>query len=142
MAVSGAGEENVPDVIAFKQPSGPALAFEVKAVTATRWTVYAFKEKNGERKEGQILKCLRYIDEMYPAAMEKRAACAIKFLMGERRKSPWVVKWVPFPSDQDFSKVENITIDVADVSDFPELTVSSRSKRSRRLIRRRLKGKR
>jgi len=142
MAVSGAGEESIPDVIAFKQPSGPALAFEVKAVTAQRWTVYAYKEKDGQKKEGQILKCLRFIDEMYPETMERKAGVAIKFLLGERRKSPWVIKWVPFPSDRDFSKVENITVDVADVSGFPELTASSRSKRSRRLVRRRLKGKR
>jgi len=137
MAVSGAGEESVPDVIAFKQPNGPALAFEVKAVTASRWTVYAFKEKDGERKEGQILKCLRYVDEMYPKTMEKRAGVAIKFLLGERRKSPWVVKWVPFPQNRDFTMVQDISVDVSDKSDFPQLTDPTRSKRARRLVRKR-----
>jgi len=132
---SGAGKENLPDVMAFKQPNGPALAFEVKAVSTTRWTVYAWKEKNGEKEPSQIIKCIQFLREMYPSDMEKHATVAVKFLLGERRKSPWIIKFVP--NHEDLTQVEDVVVDISDPSDFPELTASTRSKRARRLIRKR-----
>lgn len=135
MAASGAGKGPIPDVVAFHNPTGPALAFEVKAVNARRWMVYAWKEKCSKREPSQILKCLRYLRGMYPPDVEKHAAVAIKFLLGERRKSPWIVKFVDDPGDDE--KVQNVTVDISDRSDMPELTGSTRSIRARRIIRRR-----
>ena len=129
---SGAGKENLPDIMAFKQPNGPALAFEVKAVSTTRWTVYAWKERQGAKKESQIIKCIRFLREMYPPDMEKHAAVAVKFLLGERRKSPWVVKFVT--NDEDLTQVEDVVVDISDPSD---LVISRPSKRARKIIRQR-----
>lgn len=131
---SGAGKENLPDLMAFKQPSGPALAFEVKAVSLQRWTVYAWKEKRGKREPSQIVKCMRFLREMYPPDMEKHAAVAVKFLLGERRKSPWVIRFVP--NHEDLTQVEDMVVDIADPSN---LLISRPSKRARAIVRKRKK---
>jgi len=141
MAVSGAGTEPIPDVVAFHPEKRLALAFECKAVTATRWTVYAYREKK-RRREGQLIKALKWLKLMYPEDVEQKAGVAIKFLQGERKKSPWIVKFLEEPND--FSAVEDITVDITDESDMPELTASTKSKRVRKIVRqrkRKLKGK-
>jgi len=79
---------------------------------------------------------------MYPEDVEQKAGVAIKFLQGERKKSPWIVKFLEEPND--FSAVEDITVDITDESDMPELTASTKSKRVRKIVRqrkRKLKGK-
>lgn len=132
MAVSGAGTEPIPDVVAFHPEKRLALALECKAVTARRWTVYAWRGIKRKR-EGQLIKALKWLQLMYPEDVEKKAGAAIKFLQGERKKSPWIVKFVEEPND--FSKVQDITIDITDPSDMPEITAPTRSKRVRKIIR-------
>ena len=139
MPVSGAGKEPIPDVIANHPQKREVLAFEVKTVTARRWTVYAYKGKEKNR-EGQLIKALKWLKRNYPDELVKKdvvkkAGVAIKFLMGERKKSPWIVKFVEEPND--FSKVRDIMVDITDQSDMPELTASTKSKRARKIVRRR-----
>ena len=140
MAVSGAGSEPIPDVVAVHPEKREALAFEVKSVTARRWTVYAYKDKERER-EGQLIKALKWLSLNYPnnlvepAGYTKKAGVAIRFLMGERRKSPWIVKFIEEPND--FSEVQDITVDITDQSDMPDLTASTKSKRVRKIVRQR-----
>jgi len=132
---SAPGQISLPDVIAFHNPGGPALSFEVKAVSAKRWTVFAWKEKRGKKEPSQIVKCFEYLRKMYPPSMEKHVAVAIKFLLGARVKAPWIIRFVPDPGD--LSKLENVTVSIEDSSDMPELTASTKSRRSRFIIRRR-----
>lgn len=122
-------------MITFHNPNGPALAFEVKAVSAKRWTVYAWKEKRGKKEPSQIVKCFEYLRKRYPPDMEKHVAIAIKFLLGSRVKAPWIIRFMPDPGD--LSKLENVTVSIKDPSDMPELTALTKSKRSRFIIRRR-----
>jgi len=132
MAVSGAGTEPVPDVVAFHPERREALSFECKSVTARTWTVFAYKDKE-RKKEGQLIKALRWLKLMYPDDVVKKAGVAIKFLQGERKKSPWIIRFVNEPND--LSKVENVTVDITDESDMPELTASTKSKKTRKRIR-------
>ena len=134
MAVSGAGTDPIPDVVAFHKNPPTALAFEVKAVHKWRCTVYAWKEKRGKKEPSQIIKCLGWVRGI-PDVMVKRAGVAVKFLLGERQKSPWVVKFVDDPGDDE--KVQNVTVDISDTSDMPELTEPTRSIRARRISKRR-----
>jgi hypothetical protein len=134
MGVSGAGTEPIPDVVGFHPKKREAVAFEVKSVTARRWTVFAFKDKD-RRKEGQLIKCLKWLQLMYPEDVTKKAGIGIKFLLGERRKSPWIVKFVE--GHNDFSEVQDISVDIADHSDMPELTRRTRSRRARRIVKKR-----
>jgi Holliday junction resolvase len=139
MGVSGAGTEPIPDIVAFHPEKREALAFEVKSVTAKRWTVFAYKDK--ERKiEGQIIKALKWLRLMYPEDITKKAGVAVKFLLGERVKSPWIVKFVP--NHEDLTQVEDVTVDITDESDMPELTAMTKSKRARRIIKKRKRKKR
>jgi len=62
-------------------------------------------------------------------------AVAIKFLLGARVKAPWIIRFVPDPGD--LSKLENVTVSIEDSSNMPELTASTKSRRSRFIIRRR-----
>lgn len=134
MGVSGAGTEPIPDVVAFHPEKREALSFEVKSVTARRWTVFAYK--NHERKkEGQIIKALKWLKLMYPEEVTKKAGVAVKFLLGERVKSPWIIKFVPNP--KDLTQVEDVTVDITDKSDMPKLTAPTKGKRARRIIRER-----
>ena len=130
---SAPGKISLPDVISFHNPNGPALAFEVKAVSKKRWTVYAWKEKRGKKEPSQIVKCFEYLRKMYPPSMEKHVAVAIKFLLGQRCKAPWIIRFVPDPGD--LSRLENVTVDISDPSDMPELTAPTKSKRSRYIIK-------
>ena len=134
MAVSGAGTEPVPDVCAFHPEKREALAFEVKSVTARRWTVFSYKDKE-KKKEGQIIKALKWLKLMYPDDVTKKAGVAIKFLLGERRKSPWIIKFVEDPGD--LTKLDNVMVDITDYSDMPQLSKTTRSKRARKIIRQR-----
>ena len=139
MPASGAGSEPIPDVVAVHPEKREALAFECKAVTARRWTVYAYKDKE-KKKQGQLIKALKWLKQEYPDSLlkedvVKKAGVAIKFLMGERRKAPWIVKFVEEPND--FSKVQDITVDITDESDMPGLTASTKSKRVRKIVRER-----
>ena len=136
---SGAGSEPIPDVVAVHPEKREALAFECKAVTARRWTVYAYKDKE-KKKQGQLIKALKWLKQEYPDSLlkedvVKKAGVAIKFLMGERRKAPWIVKFVEEPND--FSEVQDITVDITDESDMPGLTASTKSKRVRKIVRER-----
>ena len=94
---SAPGQISLPDVAAFHNPEGPALAFEVKAVSAKRWTVYAWKMRRGKKEPSQIVKCFEYLRKMYPPGMEKHVAVAVKFLLGARVKAPWIVCFVEDP---------------------------------------------
>jgi len=103
--------------------------------------VFAHKDKE-KKREGQLIKALRWLKLMYPDDVVKKAGVAIKFLQGERKKSPWIIRFVEEPND--FSKVQDITVDMTDESDLPELTGSSKSKRVRKILRqrkRKLRGK-
>jgi hypothetical protein len=72
---------------------------------------------------------------MYPEDVVKKACVAVKFLMAERVKSLWIIKFVEDPND--LSKVENVTIDITDKSDMPKLTALIKGKKARRIIRER-----
>jgi len=133
---SGSGRTNLPDVIAFHPEKRLALAFEVKAIDGSyhkSWTVNAWVEKNGEKKPSQLFKAVKYLQRYYSSGITRKAGVAIKFLLGERCKSPWVVKLIQVSEDFDVSKMKDVTIDISDPSDMPELTDSTLSRRSRHI---------
>ena len=67
---------------------------------------------------------------MYPPNTEKYAGVAIKFLLGSRTKSPWVIRFVRDPGD--LAKLENVTVSIQDPSD---LQISKPSKRARYIMK-------
>lgn len=138
-AVSGAGQEPIPDVYAFHNNPPQAFAFEVKAWEYKRKPVriMAWVEKKGKRIPGQIVKCFQWIWGVPDVVKDKRVFVAVKFLLGERCKSPWVLKQVPEPENRDLTKLKDVIVDISSPSDFPELTGPTKSKRSRYIIKKR-----
>lgn len=133
---SGSGRVNLPDIIAFHPEKRLALAFECKAIDGSyhkTWTVNAWIKKGKKRKPSQIVKAVHYLQRHYPSDVELKAGVAIKFLLGERCKSPWIVKLVDITEDFNISKLKDITVDISSQSDMPELTQTTLSKRSRHI---------
>jgi len=134
MAASGSGTEPIPDCFAYHPEKRIALAFEIKTIEGyKKWTIFAWKkDKKGKRKPSQLVKAVQFLNLMYPD-VEHKAGVAIKFLLGERTKAPWVVKFIPVTTDLE--KIKNVVVDISDVSDMPELSTSTNSKRSRHIVK-------
>ena len=136
MAVSGAGSEPIPDVVVRHDNPPQEFVFEVKAVSKKRWTVQAWKkDRKGKPKKGQLVKLIEWIRGVPDVIKDRRAGVAIKFLLGERVKALWVIRFINDPGD--LTKLKDITVDITDKSDMPEISNPSRSKRTRKIIRRR-----
>jgi len=131
---SAPGKISLPDVISFHNPHGPALALEVKAWEAfkhKRITIPAWKRgREGKLEPGQIIKCIEFLRKMYPPNIEKHAGVAVKFLLGSRTKSPWIIRFVDDPGD--LTQLKDVTASIEDPSD---LEVSKPSKRARYIMK-------
>ena len=131
---SAPGQISLPDIIGFRNPTGPAYAFEVKAweafkhkrITIPAWT----RGKEGKLEPGQLIKCLEYLRKMYPPSIEKHAGLAVKWILGSRTKSPWTIRFVDDPGD--LTQLKDVTASIEDPSD---LEVSKPSKRARYIMR-------
>jgi len=88
---SGPGKSNFPDIIATNKKRKISLALEVKSFYAKSVTI---------KKEQLIKAALYLIRHHYDYEPRKVEAC-VKFLMGERRKSPWICKLIPVRDDMD-----------------------------------------
>jgi hypothetical protein len=111
------------------------MAFELKLLSANThksWTVYAWKkDKKGKPKPSQLVKAVQYLQNHMSKGDVCKGGAAIKFVLGERVKSPIIVKLFDVTRDMKLKDVPNLPFDISDVSDMPELTQATLSKRSR-----------
>jgi len=131
---SGAGKSDLPDVLVFCKGKNLALAFEVKA--------YDYLHKSVTVNASQVRVCVQYLQEMYSSGIIRKAGVAVKFLLGERCKSPWIIRLFDVTDDLPLSKIKDVTVDISDLSDMPELTGSTLSRRSRKIRKVRRERKR
>jgi len=124
---SGPGKSNFPDIIATDKKRKISLALEVKAFYAKSVTI----------KKGQLVKAALYLIRHHYDSETRMVGACVKFLMGERRKSPWVCKLIPVRDDMDLDALEDLTVNIEDPSDLPELTSLTTSRRARRIIKKR-----
>jgi len=129
---SGPGKSNFPDIIATDKKRKISLALEVKSFYAKSVTI----------KKEQLIKAAMYLLRHHYDYETRKVGACVKFLMGERKKSPWVCKLIDVRDDMNLDDLEDITVNIEDKSDLPELTQMSLSKRARRIIKKRRERKR
>jgi len=136
---SGSGRSSLPDVIATHYEKGIKIGFELKLLDANThktWTVNAWKtDMNGKVKPSQLVKAVIWVKKYMAKGEVGKAGAAIKFCLGERVKSPIIVKLFDITKGMKLKDVPNLSFDIADDSDMPELSDSTLSKRSRRIRR-------
>jgi len=134
---SGGGGTSLPDVIVNHYEKGIRLAFELKLLNANAhksWMVYAWKkDKKGKLKPSQLVKAVQYLQNHMSKGDMCKAGAAIKFVLGERVKSPIIVKLFDVTKDMKLKDVPDLPFDISDSSDMPELTAQTLSKRSRKI---------
>jgi hypothetical protein len=115
------------------------MGFELKLLDANAYksrTVYAWKkDKKGKLKPSQLVKAVIWVKKYLAKGESGKAGAAIKFCLGERTKSPVIVKLFDVTRDMKLKDIPNLAFDISDASDMPELTASILSKRSRHIRR-------
>jgi len=122
---SASGRVTLPDIMAFHPQKRLALGLECKAVNDKAWTVY----------RDQIAKAASYLLRHYPFDIERKVGICVKFLLGERCKSPIVIKLLNVSDNMNLEKIQDITVSIESESDMPELTSPTLSRRSRKIRR-------
>jgi Holliday junction resolvase len=128
---SGPGESPFPDIIATNKKKKISLSLEVKAYYARSVTI----------KKKQLVKAAMYLIRHHYDYETRMVGACVKFLMGERKKSPWVCRLIPVTDDMNLDELEDITVNIEDESDLPELTRMTLSRRARRIRRKRRERK-